>query len=67
MTVFEGDTAAVSSHPLGLKAARNSLTREANPGLSDDGPALQSTLQFADEQQHHFQFAAITIICANQD
>ena len=44
MTVLDGETAAERSQPLGLKAARNSLTQAENPALSDAGPASQSTL-----------------------
>jgi hypothetical protein len=43
MTALDGETAAVRSQPLGLKASRNSLTKAANAGLSEAGPALQST------------------------
>lgn len=42
MTVLEGETAEESSHPLGLKAALNSLTQAVKACLSEAGPALQS-------------------------
>ena len=43
MTALDGETAAVKSQPLGAKASRNSRTKVANAGLSEAGPALQST------------------------
>ena len=43
MTALDGETAADNSQPRGVNAALNSLTKEAKAGLSDAGPALQST------------------------
>ena len=43
MTVFEGETAEDSNQPRGLNASLSSRTQAVNEGLSESGPALQST------------------------
>ena len=45
MTFLLGETAAESSHPLGLKASLSSLTKAAKASLSEAGPLSQLTCQ----------------------